>query len=459
MEALDAHRFQFAFTVAYHYLFPQLTMGLALLIVIFKTMGLRGDDVANDAARFWTKIFAINFVFGVVTGIPMEFQFGTNWARFSEASGGVIGQTLAMEGVFAFFLESAFLYAMLFGEDRLGPKLHWLAAFFVFLGSWVSGWFIVSTNAFMQHPVGYEITPDGKIVLADFFEFITNPWALIEYPHVMVGSCITATFVVCGIGAFYLLSGRHQEHARKFLRVGVPVGIFAALFAAYPTGDSQARIAAEHQGPGFAAFEGLFETTEGAPLALIGQPNMETLTLDNPILLPDFLSFLTYRRLDAEVKGLTDYDRSEWPQNIPLLYYAYHVMIGLGTIFIGIMVISTFLLFRKKLFTARPWLWVVMLATPFPYIANTAGWMTAELSRQPWIIHGLMKTADGYSKNVSGGNVMFTLLGFMGLYALLSMLFFFLVTRIIGKGPEGPGEAASTASGGSEPTLQPEEAE
>ena len=437
MEALDAHRLQFAFTVAYHYLFPQLTMGLALLIVVFKTMALRGNATANDAARFWTKIFGINFVFGVVTGIPMEFQFGTNWSRFSEASGGVIGQTLAMEGVFAFFLESAFLYALLFGENRLGPKLHWLAAVCVFVGSWLSGYFIVATNAFMQHPVGYEVTSDGTIALASFWEFITNPWALVQYSHVMTGSCVTAAFVVSGVGAFYLLADRHQEHARAFLKVGVPAGIIATVLAAFPTGDSQARMVAEHQPTSFAAFEGLFETVEeGTPLVLVGQPDMERLELDNPVVVPKMLSFLTHHRWDAEVRGLKSFDRSEWPDNIPLLYYAYHIMVGLGTLLLAVMALSALMLWRGKLYRSPFNLWLLALAIPFPYIANTTGWMTAELGRQPWLIHGLMRTADGYSDNVSGGNVLFTLLGFMGLYALFSLLFVFLVMKVLEKGPE-----------------------
>ena len=437
VEALFVHRLQFAFTITYHYLFPQLTMGLALLIVVFKTMGLRGDEVANEAARFWAKIFGLSFMMGVVTGIPLEFQFGTNWSRFSEAAGGVIGQTLAMEGVFAFFLESSFLYLLLFREKQLGPRLHWLSAFLVFVGTWLSGWFIVSTNAFMQHPVGYAVREDGTIVLRSLWEFLTNPWSFAQYAHTMIGSVVTASFVVAGVGAFYLLSDRHLVHAKRFLQVAVVAGAMASLLLAFPTGDIQAKLVAEHQPVTFAAMEGHFQTEEGAGLVILGQPNMETLTLDNPLVMPNMLSMLTHRRWHSKIVGLEEFDRDLWPDNVPLVYYAYHIMVGLGTIFIAVMGLALLLLIRGKLFGIRTWLWILMLSIPLPFVANTAGWLTAELGRQPWLIHGLMRTADGYSTNVSSGNVWFTLLGFMGLYALLSMLFFFVATRIVGRGP-GP---------------------
>jgi len=436
MDALVAHRLQFAFTVTYHYLFPQLTIGLALLIVVFKTMGLRGDAIANEAARFWSKILGLNFVMGVVTGIPLEFQFGTNWARFSEAAGGVIGQTLAMEGVFAFFLESSFLYLLLFGERRLGPRLHWLSAVLVCVGSWLSGWFIVATNAFMQHPVGYRIAADGAIALRSLVAYLTNPWAIAQYLHTMVGCVVTAAFVVAGVGAFYRLSERHPKHADKFLQVGVVAGVIASILTAMPTGDLQAQMVSEHQPVTFAAMEGHFETEEGAGLVMIGQPNLETLTLDNPIVVPNMLSFLTYHRWKAEITGLADYDRDLWPDNVELLYYAYHLMVGLGTIFIALMGLCAFMSWRGRLPRSPVLLWALMLALPLPYIANIAGWLTAELGRQPWVLYGLMRTQAGYSDNVSAGNVLFTLLGFMGLYALLSMLFFFLLIRLLSKGPE-----------------------
>ena len=443
--ALALHRLHFAFTITFHYLFPQLTMGLALLIVILKTLALRtGNKHYSQAARFWVKIFAINFAMGVVTGIPMEFQFGTNWARFSRNAGGVIGQTLAMEGVFSFFLESTFLGLFVLGEKWLTPKMHWVSAFLVFLGSWLSGFFIIATDAWMQHPVGYKLGPNGQFILDSFWGLILNPWTLWQYLHNMIAAVVTASFVMASIGAFYLLTNRFVEHARIFVRTGVIAGTVATILMIFPTGDGQGRMVADHQPVTLAAMEGLFETSAGAPIVLVGQPDTDNLKLDNPITVPKALSFLTYRRWEAEVKGLKDFPRDDWPDNIPLLYYSYHIMVGLGTLLILLMLLCAWSLWRGRLFQNRALLWALLLALPFPYIATTAGWMTAELGRQPWLIYGVMRTDQGFSSRVSAGNTLFTLLGFMGLYMVLGILFLFLVHREIDHGPT-PEPAAELA--------------
>jgi len=435
--ALLMHRLHFAFTVTFHYLFPQLTMGLAPLIVVLKTMALRrNDETYNKAARFWARIFGINFVIGVVTGIPLEFQFGTNWSHFSRFAGGVIGQTLAMEGMFAFFLESAFLGLFLYGEKRLSPRAHWWSAVAVFLGSWLSGYFIVATDAWMQYPVGYARAADGSVQLSSFWALVLNRWAWWQYAHNMSGAAITGAFAMVSIGAFYLLWGKYAEYGRIFIKTGVMAGCIFSLLQLFPTGDRQGRLIARYQPVTLAAMEARFTSGPGAPLVIIGQPNVEERKIDNPILVPKMLSFLTYRRWEANVRGLDAFPQELWPQNISLLYYSYHIMVGLGTIFIAIMVISLFLLWCGKLFNARWMLWILMLSLPFPYIANTAGWMTAELGRQPWLVYGLFRTADGYSKTVSPGNAMFTLLGFMGMYTVLGILFLFLVRREIENGPD-----------------------
>jgi cytochrome bd ubiquinol oxidase subunit I len=435
--ALDVHRLHFAFTVTFHYLFPQLTMGLALLLVILKTMAVRtGDEHYNRAARFWAKIFGVNFAIGVVTGIPMEFQFGTNWAEFSKSAGGVIGQTLAMEGVFSFFLESSFLGLFLFGEKRLGRIGHWVAALLVFIGSWMSGYLIVATDAWMQYPVGYRITPDGQIALASFWQLLLNPWALGQYAHNMLGAVQTGCFVMAAVGAFYLLTHRDIVYGKTFVRLGVIVGVIAAMLQIMPTGDIQGVMIAKHQPATLAAMEGLFVTQEGAPLVILGQPNVEKRKLDNPLEVPSMLSFLTYRNWTANVKGLDAFPEQDWPDTIELLYYSYHIMVGLGTIFIAVMGLSALLLWRKKLFETRLMLWLLMLCAPLPYIANTAGWMTAELGRQPWLIYGIMRTSQGVSPRVDAGSAWFTLLGFMGVYTVLAILWLFLVYREIEHGPE-----------------------
>ncbi len=273
--AVDVHRLQFAFTITFHYIFPQLTMGLALLIFILKTIALAtGDEHYNGAARFWTRIFGVNFALGVVTGIPMEFQFGTNWAAFSRSAGGVIGQTLAMEGVFSFFLESSFLGLLLFGEKRLSRVGHWISSLAVFVGSWLSGYLIILTNAWMQHPTGYRLGPNGEIILSSFWGLLLNPWGLWQYAHNMSASVITGSFVMAAVGAFYLLSQKHIEFARTFVRIGVIVGLIASLAQLFPTGDSQGRMVADNQPATLAGMEGLFETQQSAPVAIIGQPDL-----------------------------------------------------------------------------------------------------------------------------------------------------------------------------------------
>ncbi len=436
MDAMLLHRIHFAFTVIYHYLFPQLTMGLALLIVVLKTIAIRHkDERYNQAARFWGKIFAINFLLGVVTGIPMEFQFGTNWSQFARTTGGVIGQPLAMEGVFSFFLESASLGLFLFGEKRLSPWKHWGAAFLVFVGSWISGFFIIVTNAWMQHPVAYAVLPNGAYEVTSFWGLLTNPWGLLQYAHNMSGAVVTAAFVMCSVGAFYVLENRFSEHGKIFLKVGVVAGVISCLAQIFPTGDLHGRYLAKHQPAAVAAMEGLYRTQKGAPIVLIGQPNEENQSIDNPIVVNDVLSFLIYGTTQAEVKGLDQFPRDQWPAPLPLLFYSYHIMAGLGTYFALIMLIAAFLLWRGQLFQARWVLWPLLLSFPLPYIANTAGWMTAELGRQPWIVYGLIRTSEGYSKYVSASTSLFTLLGFMGIYTVTSILFIVLVYRIIDKGP------------------------
>jgi cytochrome d ubiquinol oxidase subunit I len=451
MDALLLHRIHFAFTIVYHYLFPQLTMGLALLIVVLKTAAIRKhDERYHEASRFWARVFAVNFLLGVVTGIPMEFQFGTNWSQFSRTTGGVIGQPLAMEGVFSFFLESAFLGLFLFGEKRLSEWGHWACAFLVFVGSWISGFFIIVTNAWMQHPVAYRVLPNGVYEVTSFWGLLMNPWALIQYAHNMSGAVITGAFAMSAVGAFYLLEDRFVEHGKIFVRVGVIAGAIACVLQIFPTGDLHGRYMAKHQPAAVAAMEGLFSSQKGAPLVIMGQPDEQQQKIDNPLVVNDLLSFLIYGTTRAEVEGLDKIPRDQWPSPMPLLFYSYHIMAGLGTYFAFLMLVAVLLLWRGKLFHTRWVLWPLLLSFPLPYIANTAGWMTAEIGRQPWMVYGLIRTSGGYSKYVSAGNSLFTLLGFMGMYTMLSVLFILLVYRIIERGPGG---AAHEAPKGASMTM------
>ena len=445
-------RLQFAFTITYHYLFPILTMGLAVFIAWLKTVSYLGrenhpfppwrkTDLEREryeaAARFWAKIFGVNFAVGVVTGIPMEFQFGTNWATFSKYAGGVIGQTLAMEGVFAFFAESVFLGIFLAGRNRFGARVHWLSALALFAGSWLSGFFIIATNAWMQHPVAYSVS-HGQAQLSSLGELLTNPWLGWIYAHNMSGAAITGAFVLAAMGALFLLLDRHHEFARICVRVGVVGALIFSVIQIFPTGDRAAHNVAHMQPSAFAAMEGMFQTERGAPLVIIGNPDTEQRRLDSTIEMPHFLSFLTSHNWNERLTGLDQIPTDQWPDSVPLVYYAYHIMVGLGTILVVIAGLGVLLLRRGRLFTFRPMLWALMLAFPFTYIANIAGWVTAETGRQPWLIYGVMRTSHGASpsSSVPSGTGIFTLLGFCGLYLLVAVVYLVLILRIVSQGPE-----------------------
>jgi cytochrome d ubiquinol oxidase subunit I len=341
-----------------------------------------------------------------------------------------------MEGMFAFFLESALIGALVFGEQRLGPRNHFLAALGVAVGSWLSAYFILVTNAFMQHPVGYTVADNGTLQLDDLAAFLGNPWAWIQFTHNQAGVLVTGSFVVAAVGALYALRGKYPDQARIYLHWGTAVGLLASVLVAFPTGDAQAKMVARYQEVALAAMEGRFESGPMAEIVLIGQPNVRERRLENPIVVPGVLSFLAYGTFHSDVRGLGAFPEATWPDNIELLYYSFHIMAGLGTLFILVMAWANWQRFRGKLETSRGLLWILMLAVPFPFIANTAGWLTAELGRQPWIVYGLMRTEQGISDVVSQGSTVFTLIGFAGLYFVLGVLYLFLVGRELAHGPE-----------------------
>ncbi|HEX4047973.1 MAG TPA: cytochrome ubiquinol oxidase subunit I, partial [Elusimicrobiota bacterium] len=310
-----------------------------------------------------------------------------------------------------------------------------------------SGFFIIVTDAWMQHPVAFARGADGSFQVASFWGLLFNHWALLQYAHNMCGALVTGVFVVAAVGAYYLLEERFVEDGRAFLRVSVVVGAAACALQIFPTGDLHARFMAKNQPATTAAMEGLFKTQAGAPLALLGQPDPEAQRLDNPLFVSRALSFLIYGTPSAVVTGLDAFPKEDWPTNIPLLYFSYHIMAGLGTIFIAVMAASAFFLWRGRLFESRGLLWILMLCAPFPYIANTAGWMTAEIGRQPWLVYGLLRTTQGDSPYVGAGNSLFTLLGFMGLYTMLAILFLFLMSRLIDEGPSDEPSGGVAAPG------------
>ncbi len=409
-------------------------MGLAPFVAWYTWKASDGDLDASRAARFWTKIFTINFAVGVVTGIPMEFQFGTNWAAFAQRSGSIVGQPLAMEGMFAFFLESVFLGAMLYGARKLPPRFVAWSAIAVCAGSWLSGFFIVVADAWMQHPIGYHVAAGGLLELDNAWAVLLSPFARWQFVHVLTGALVAGGFIIAGVGAYYLLSDREAALGQRFVRDGSIVALAFSLLAVFPTGDRNGADVTRYQPIKLAAMEGLFETANGAPLAIVGMPDTKARELIDPIYVPNVLSFLAYGNFTANVKGLTGYAQELWPP-IELTYYAYHVMVGLGTIFVGAAGLAVVLLWRKRLFTARPMLWILMLLMPFPYIANEAGWTVTEVGRQPWIVYGVMRTAQAGSPNVAAGETIFTLVGFAGMYFILGVLFLYLVLREIAEGP------------------------
>jgi cytochrome d ubiquinol oxidase subunit I len=461
-DPVTVDRLQFALAATFHYLFPILTMGLALFIAWFKSAAyfgrenhrfrwLRLTDGQREnheaGARFVAKIFAVTFAVGVVTGIPLEFQFGTNWAQFSNYSGGVIGQTLAMEGVFAFFAESVFIGVFLFGRGRVSPRLHWLSAVMVFVGSWVSAFFIVVTNAWMQHPVAYDVH-DGRLRLSSLWELLTNPWAGWQYLHTVFGAALSGAFALAALGALFLLLDRHHDIARTFLRVGVIGALIFSVLQIFPTGDRSSQNVSRMQPSAFASMEGQFETQKGAPLVIIGNPDTRRRRLESTIEMPHLLSFLTSRRWNAQTTGLNDIPVNRWPSSVPLVYYAYHIMVGLGTILLVLAAAAALLLRKGRLGRSTPMLWALMIAFPFTYVANMAGWTVAETGRQPWVVFGLQRTSAGASPAdiVPDGTAIFTLLGFAGLYLVVGVLYVLFVARIVARGPGDTG--LPTAYGG-----------
>jgi cytochrome d ubiquinol oxidase subunit I len=293
------------------------------------------------------------------------------------------------------------------------------------------------TNAFMQHPAGYEVAADGTLVIGNITEYLFNEWAVVQFLHNQAAALVTGTFAITAIGAFYVLRNEHREQASLYLRHGTVAGLLATVVVAFPTGDQQAKIVARYQEPALAAMEGRFESGPMAEITLIGQPNVAARRLDNPIKIPGMLSFLAFGTFHSDVRGLDAFPQEDWPPNIEMLYYAFHVMAGLGTMFIGVMALANLQRLRGRLETSRGLLWILMLALPFPFIANTAGWMTAELGRQPWLVYGLFRTSQGFSDVVSNGDVIFTLIGLAGMYFVLGLLYLYLVGREIAHGPGG----------------------
>jgi len=437
---LELSRFQFALTIMFHYLFPPLTIGLGGLLVSLEWSFLRtGDRQYEEAAKFWTKIFAINFAVGVATGIVMEFQFGTNWASYSRFVGDVFGSALAAEGIFAFFLESGFLAVLVFGWDRVSKGMHFFATCMVALGALFSSVWIVVANSWQQTPAGYHlVSRDGvtRAEVTDFWAVVFSPSSVPRLLHVWIGAYILGAFFVMSISAYYLLRGRHTEFARKSFLSGLSLATVMSL-AALVQGDLQARKVAETQPPKLAAMEAIFQTgTDPTPLYVLGLPDEVSQTVRHGLAVPGLLSWLVHRS-GQPVVGLDQVPRADWPP-VAATFQSFHIMVGLGILFIVMTLYASFLRWRGALFQKRWLLWAFVWAVPLPYAANQLGWVTAEVGRQPWVVYGLLRTSDALSKSVVAGQVLGSILMFGLIYGLLFAVWVFVLDSKIKHGPEEP---------------------
>jgi cytochrome d ubiquinol oxidase subunit I len=430
-------RVQFAFTIAFHYIYPPLTIGMGLIMVIMEGRYLRtGDKDYETMVRFWTRIFALTFGIGVATGVVMEFEFGTNWAVYSRYVGDVFGSALAAEGIFAFALESSFLGVLLFGWNRVRPRVHFIATVGVWVGSMFSAIWIVVANSWQQTPAGYHIVGEdmnARAEITDFWAMVFNPSSVDRILHVWIGAILAGAFLVISVHAYYLLKDRYVELSQKALKVGLIVVTVAAL-GQLATGHQSANGVAENQPAKLAAFEGHFEESAPGDLYLIGWVNKDNQVVKG-IKLPGGLSFLVDWNVATPIKGLNAFPEDERPAAINAIFQFYHLMVAIGLLLILITLYGTIQWWRRKIFKHRWYLWVLVVAVLLPQISNQVGWFAAEMGRQPWVVYGHLKTADALSESVTAQNVVFSLIFFTLIYALLFVLFLYLLNRKIKGGP------------------------
>lgn len=444
MDVLLLSRIQFAFTIAFHYIYPPLSIGLGIALVIMEGLWLwTRQKVYHEMARFWTKIFALTFALGVATGIVMEFEFGTNWATYSRYVGDIFGSALAAEGIFAFFLESGFLAVLLFGWNKVGPKLHFFSTCMVCLGAHFSAVWIVVANSWQQTPAGYHIVGEGlhaRAQVTDFWAMVLNPSTLDRLSHTVMGAWQAGAWCVVSVSAYYLIKRRHIDFAQRSLKVGLCLALTAAILQLV-TGDVSARGVAKNQPAKLAAFEGLYHT-ESAPLYLFGWVNDQQQRVRFGIALPGMLSWLTYGDVNKPVTGLEQFPPQDRPP-VNFVFQTYHAMVLIGFGLIGLGLLGIFLWWRGMLFGDEEVPWVRKFVLPLmvlsvlgPQFANQLGWFSAEVGRQPWIVYGLLRTSDALSKVVTADAVLTSLILFSVIYALLFVLFIFLLNEKIQHGPD-----------------------
>jgi cytochrome d ubiquinol oxidase subunit I len=430
-------RIQFAFTIAFHYIYPPLSIGIGLIMVIFEGLYLKtGNKDYEILTRFWIKIFALTFGIGVATGIIMEFEFGTNWAVYSRYVGDIFGSALAAEGLFAFGLESTFLGILLFGWNRVKPWVHFVSTLGVFLGSMFSAVWIVVANSWQQTPAGYHIVGSGlhaRAEVTDFWAMVFNPSSVDRIIHTWQGAILAGAFLVLSVHAYYIRKGRYVEISKKAFKITLVVATIFSLTQLL-SGHSTADGVAVNQPAKLATMEGHFKKNSPADLYLLGWVNKEKQTVTG-LGIPGGLSFLVHQDFQAPIKGLNDFPVEDRPSQINAVFQFYHIMVAIGMALIGLTLYASFLWWRGKLFETKWLMWIFSFSVILPQIANQVGWFTAEMGRQPWVVYGLLRTSKAFSQEVSSNQIVFSLVLFTVVYSLLLVLFLYSVNKKIKHGP------------------------
>lgn len=438
MDVLILARLQFALTIMFHYIYPVLSIGLGLLMVIIEGIYLKTKNpLYLQMAKFWTKVFALTFAIGVATGIVMEFEFGTNWATYSRYVGDVFGGALAAEGVFAFFLESGFLAIVIFGWNRVSAKMHFFATLMVCLGAHFSAIWIVVANSWMQTPAGFHVVGEGlnaRAEITSFLEMLFNPSSMIRLAHVILGCWMAGAFLVISVSAYYVVKNRYLNFAQQGLKIALVVALISAILQGI-TGDLSGKVVAKYQPAKLAAMEALYQTGSGVPLTVIGLVDPKEEKLKYAIQIPKLLSYLSFDDFNAEIKGLDQFPKKDWP-NVQALFIIYRVMIGTWTLMFGMTLIALWLWYRGTLFKTRWLMWAFVPSAILPQLANQAGWLVAEMGRYPWIVYNLLRISDGLSKAVTANQILGSIIMFMVLYVFLFLLFIYLLNDKIKNGPE-----------------------
>ncbi len=435
MSVLDLSRWQFAITAGFHFIFVPLTLGLSILVAYMETRYVRtGDETYLKMARFWGKLFLVNFALGVVTGLTLEFQFGMNWAEYSRYVGDIFGAPLAIEATVAFFLESTFIGIWIFGWNKVSKKVHAFSMWMVAIGTNLSALWILLANGWMQHPVGYVIQ-NHRAEMKDFGALLTNPDGWLKFFHTVTSSYLLAAFFIMGVSAYHLLKKFHTDFFKRSFQAASVFGLVSAILV-IAAGGVSAKLVADYQPTKLAAMEALWDTQKAVPYSLLIIPDeshernaVETLKI------PHLLSLLAHHDPKAEVKGLKDFPKEERPP-VLVTFLSFQFMVALGLLFFLLAFIAV-LMARKGKWESNRWLMRIMLySLPLPYLATQLGWLVSEIGRQPWIVYGVLKTSDGVSKSISTSQVWGSLIGFTLLYGTLAVIDIFLLTKFARKGPE-----------------------